>query len=66
MDDYVVNSDEIFLRVVVRVEGLKRANIENKEDYKKRILREKMKEIQGLKLHEQFGRDSDDKNRGAG
>lgn len=66
MDDYVVNSDEIFLRVVVKVEGLKRANIENKEDYKKRILREKMKEIQGLKLHEQFGRDSDGKNRGAG
>ena len=56
LDYYLVNSDEALLQDVARIEGLKRENIEGKENYKSRIEREKLEHFEHMQLHGQFER----------
>ena len=55
---YVTNSQEVMLAAVMREEGLKKEDIENKQKYKERIEKEKMAELEKMKLHGQFERNT--------
>ena len=64
MDFYLVNSEEELLKVVARLEKLEKDKIEGKKDYNNRKEQEKMDQLRSMKLHCQFGRDTDDKKSG--
>ena len=64
IDFYLVNSEEELLKVVVRLEKLEKDKIEGKKDYINKIEQEKMVQLRSLKLHGQFGRDTDNKKSG--
>ena len=64
IDFYLVSSEEEWRKVVVRLEKLAKDKIEGKKDYKNRIEQEKMDQLRSMKLHGQFGRDTDDKKSG--
>ena len=55
---YLANSHEVLLAAVAKEEGLEKESIEKKERYKERIEREKMEELERMKLHGQFERDT--------
>ena len=61
MDFYLANSEEELLKVVTRLEKLEKDKIESKIDYNNRIEQEKIDQLRSMKLHGQFGRDTDDK-----
>ena len=61
IDFYLANSVEELLKVVARLEKLGKDKIESKKDYSNRIEQEKMDQLRSMKLHGQFGRDTDDK-----
>ena len=46
---------------LLRLEKLGNDNIESKKDCKNRTDQEKMDQLRSMKLHGQFGRDTDDK-----
>ena len=58
---YLVNSEEELLKVVARLKKLEKDKIEGKKDYNNRIEQEKMDQLISMKLHGQFGRDTDNK-----
>ena len=58
---YLVNSEEELLKVVARLEKLEKDKIEGKKDYNNRIEQEKMDQLISMKLHGQFGKDTDNK-----
>ena len=60
IDFYLANSEEELLKVVARLEKLGKDKIESKKDCNNRI-EEKMDQLRSLKLHGQFGNDTDDK-----
>ena len=64
IDFYLVSSEEEWGKFVVRLEKLAKDKIEGKKDYKNRIEQEKMDQLRSMKLHGQFGRDTDDKKSG--
>ena len=49
---------------MARLEKLQKYKIEGKKDYSNRIGQEKMDQLRIMKLHGQFGRDTDDKKSG--
>ena len=59
---YLVNSEEELLKVVPRLEKLEKDKVEGKKDYNNR--EEKTDQLRSIKLHGQFGRDTDDKKSG--
>ena len=59
---YLVNSEEELLKVVPRLEKLEKDKVEGKKDYNNR--EEKTDQLRSIKLHGQFGRDTDDKKPG--
>ena len=61
IDFYLANSEEELLKVVARLEKLGKDKIESKKDYNNRIEQEKVDQLRSMKLHGQFGRDTDDK-----
>ena len=61
---YLVNSEEELLKVVARLGKLEKDKIEGKKDYNNRAEQEKMDQLKSIKLHGQFGRDTDDKKSG--
>ena len=61
IDFYLANSGEELLKVVARLEKLGKDKIESKKDYNNRIGQEKIDQLRSMKLHGQFGRDTDDK-----
>ena len=61
IDFYLTNSEGELLKVVARSEKLRKDKIENKKDYNNRVEEEKMDQLRSMKLHGQFGRDTDDK-----
>ena len=61
IDFYLASSEEELLKVVARLKKLGKDNIESKKDYNNRIEQEKMVQLRSMKLHGQFGRDTDDK-----
>ena len=46
---------------MARLEKLGKDKIESKKDYNNRIEQEKVDQLRSMKLHGQFGRDTDDK-----
>ena len=62
IDFYLVNSEEELLKVVVRLEKLEKDKVEGKKDYNSK--EEKTDQLRSIKLHGQFGRDTDDKKSG--
>ena len=61
MDFYLANSEEELLKVVTRLEKLEKDKTESKIDYNNRIEQKKIDQLRSMKLHGQFGRDTDDK-----
>ena len=59
-----LNSEEEWRKVVARLEKLAKDKIEGKKDYKNRVEQEKSDQLRSMKLHGQFGRDTDDKKSG--
>ena len=59
---HLVNSEEELLKVVVRLEKLEKDKVEGKKDYNS--TEEKTDQLRSIKLHGQFGRDTDDKKSG--
>ena len=59
IDFYLANTEEEFLKVVARLKKLEKDKIEGKKDYSNRIEQEKMDQLRSRKLHDQFGRDTD-------
>ena len=64
IDFYLVNSEEELLKVVARLEKLEKYKTEGKKDYNNRIEQEKVDQLKRMKLHGQFGRDTDDRKSG--
>ena len=64
IDFYLVNNEEELLKVVARLEKLQKDKIDGKKDCNNRIEQEKMDQLRSMKLHGQFGRDTDDKKLG--
>ena len=64
IDFYLMNSEEELLKVVGRLEKLEKDKIEGKKDYNNRIEQEKIEQLRSMKLHGQFGRETDDKKSG--
>ena len=64
IDFYLMNSEEELLKVVGRLEKLEKDKIEGKNDYNNRIEQEKIEQLRSMKLHGQFGRETDDKKSG--
>ena len=60
IDFYLVNSEEGLLKIVAKLEKLKNDKIEGKKDYSNIVEQEKMDQLRIMKLHGQFGRDTDD------
>ena len=56
-----MNSEKNLLKVVARLEKLEKDKIESKNDYINRIEQEKMDQLRSMKLHGQFGRDTNNK-----
>ena len=56
-----MNSEDELLKIVARLEKLKKDKIEVKKYYNNRIQQEKMDQLRSIKLHGQFGTDTDDK-----
>ena len=63
-DLYLANSEEELLKVVARLEKLRKDKIESKKEYNNRTEQEKMNQLRSMKLHGQFGRDTDNKKLG--
>ena len=61
IDFYLENREEELLKVVARLEKLRIGKTESKTDYNNRIEQEKIDQLRSMKLHAQFGRDTDDK-----
>ena len=61
LDFYFANSKEGLLKVVIRLQKLGKYKIERRNDYNSRIEREGIDELKSMKLHGQFGRDTDNK-----
>ena len=59
IDFYLANSEEELLKVAASLEKLGKDKIESKKDYNNRIEQEKMDQLRSMKLHGQFGRDTD-------
>ena len=57
---YIVNSEETLLTAVAKEEGIFKEQVEGKEEYKKRVDAEKKEEVESMKLHGQFERDTKD------
>ena len=55
---YLANSHEILLAAVAKEEGLVKETIEKKHSYKERIEKRKIEELEKMKLHGQFERDT--------
>ena len=55
---YLVNSDEILLKALVKEYRLDRVEIESKAEYKRRIESEKEEVVSSMKLHGQFEGDT--------
>ena len=51
---------------MARLEKLGKDKIESKKNYNNRIEQEKMDQLRSMKLHGQFGRDTDNKNHSTG
>ena len=65
IDFYLVNNEEELLKVVARLEKLQKDKKgKGKKDCNNRIEQEKMDQLRSMKLHGQFGRDTDDKKLG--
>ena len=62
IDFYLLNSEEDLLKVVARLEKLDKDKIEGKKAYNNRIQQDKMDQLRSVKLHGQFGRDTDDES----
>ena len=60
IDFYLANSEEELLKVVARFEKLGKYKFESKKYCNNRI-EQKMDQLRSMKLHGQFGRDTDDK-----
>ena len=56
-----MNSEDELLKIVARLEKLEKDKIEVKKYYNNRIQQEKMDQLRSIKLHGQFGTDTDDK-----
>ena len=54
IDHYLANSDEMLLKVVARLEKLDKDKIESNTEYNKRIQRDKIDKLKGMKPHGQF------------
>ena len=54
IDHYLANSDEMLLKVVARLEKLDKDKIESNTEYNKRIERDKIDKLKGMKPHGQF------------
>ena len=61
IDFYLANSEGELLKVVTKLEKLGKDKIESKKDYNNRIEQEKMDQLRSMKLHGQFGRDTNNK-----
>ena len=61
LDFYLANSEQGLLKLVTRLEKLGKDKIESKNNYNSKIEREKINELRSMKLHGQFGRDTDNK-----
>ena len=59
IDFYLANSEEELLKVAARLEKLGKDKIESKKDYNNKIELEKMDQLRSMKLHDQFGRHTD-------
>ena len=57
---YIVTSEETLLTAVAKEEGIFKEQVEGKEEYKKRGDAEKKEEVESMKLHGQFERDTKD------
>ena len=51
---YLVNSEEVLLKAVVKEHGIDEREIEGKEAYDRRIENEKLESVSSMKLHGQF------------
>ena len=56
-----MNSEDELLKIVARLEKLEKDKIEVKKYYNNRIQQAKMDQLRSIKLHGQFGTDTDDK-----
>ena len=63
-DLYLANSEEELLKVVARLEKLRKDKIESKKEYNNKTEQEKMDQLRSMKLHGQFGRDTENKKLG--
>ena len=63
-DLYLANSEEELLKVVARLEKLRKDKIESKKEYNNRTEQEKMDQLRSMKLHGQLGRDTENKKLG--
>ena len=64
IDFYLMNSEEELPKVVAMLEKLEKDKIEGKKDHNNRIEQEKIDQLRSMKLHGQFGRETDDKKSG--
>ena len=64
IDFYFMNSEEELPKVVAMLEKLEKDKIEGKKDHNNRIEQEKIDQLRSMKLHGQFGRETDDKKSG--
>ena len=62
IDFYLLNSEEDLLKVVARLEKLDEDKIEGKKGCNDRIEQGKMDQLRSVKLHGQFGRDTDEES----
>lgn len=60
LDLYLAKSEEVLLKYVAKVNNLKSESIEEKEEYKRRMVKEKMHAREAMPLHGQFERDTKD------
>ena len=58
LDYYLVNSHETLLNFVAKEKGLVKERIEGKEEYKRRVEKEKKDSFIAMKMHGQFERDT--------
>ena len=61
---YLANSEEQLVKFVASSEKSEQDELGSKKDYSNRIEQEKMDQLRSMKLHVQFGRDTDEKKSG--